>query len=423
MTDIDQFFTESIDMLNADTCRQLIQRIEHSDTASTSYLINYINKMYFCDFCVPHSPTNRFDSKILSDILAYESTFPTLKDIEIAKAYFYSDHETDKVCRYMHIVSLRYLVNRPSTFSLFLEYYRPSMLVRGGVRLDIASQLVGAYPLNVAMKHLCEAYQKDKFFHILCETYGWDVNLKLREIVIRTLFSVRRLLATTHRIQDYTMLKQNIKSYIVTEFERNPYTFTSEYAKKELCKWVNILKGNTYRYYNDHLNRIWNRQNCAEPIAICDVVAYCYETRRLSQLWDILTYHLDLVGTLRASTRGCHVMYTTLGLMIADCRRDYARQQLVKVVARMFLNGISEYTNVHDFKINTYTLEGKTNSECCICLDEYLHGDYIVVCTDCNHAVHEKCAHQYIQIYSIMRCPICKLSGYVSDVRQNIGLI
>ena len=57
-------------------------------------------------------------------------------------------------------------------------------------------------------------------------------------------------------------------------------------------------------------------------------------------------------------------------------------------------------------KYNTYVYDNQTINSCCICLENFIQGEYITE-LPCNHLFHNKCISQWFNNNN--KCPLCKL--------------
>ena len=64
------------------------------------------------------------------------------------------------------------------------------------------------------------------------------------------------------------------------------------------------------------------------------------------------------------------------------------------------------------FPISTFPIEGDCDSECCICYDEFIDNDEIMILPVCRHIYHPHCVIPWLTSHSY--CPLCRhdYSGY-----------
>ena len=369
MSDIDQFFTTPIHRLDSAVCRLVLERCIHGHTYENRYMINYINTLYGCHFKTTRPPFTSFQSCVLERVRLYESRFSSMRKIEIANMYYSSK---DIV---MHLVSLRHLIHQSTTFDLFTAFHRSAPFIRGGIRFDIVAQVVQGHPVQQVVHDFRHVYLRDTFFHALCAAYNWDIETKLTDITIRTLLSLRQLLyAVCPKAHDSVVY--SIQSYMLS---------------------------------------IRPKQTM-HPVE--DVLVQYYLSNELENLFVHVSQRLDQVCRMCKSKRGGKIVYDVLCVLLGYCRHNYARRQFLQTLATLVLNDLCAYTT-GQFAVHTGI--PSHDSECCICMDPFRV--YHVVCKTCSHAIHEHCALEYIRVYPRLKCPMCRSTGHVSDIRGDIGLI
>lgn len=347
--------------------------------------------------------------------------FSKLTINEIAKLYHEKkEYEKD------HMINLGYLLNKLE-IDLVLQYipkdnifYKYRIAYRWNFFLRYI--LCRDNPLFV-IEEYSNVLRNDIFLQALCSKFQYDVEQKIKEIIIMGLCWIRScFIKVNYDIQYILTLNQIILGY---------YDFEHSDTKDHIVinNIISIISGNYNEYIQGQYKKLSNR-NLGFP-NIQDLLGYLVNLGSYGEIWKILWENMDLVIKLRKNYQGCVVLaliFVKYNTMFANGKKDnlyYFMLQLKKLCVNRIIDfriGAENSKNVIFFG---KLFDGIIHSECINCLQSFkIFRDIIYECCVCKCTYHMHCLQEMVN-FQISRCAVCRKESYgkVLNFPEEIGLL